>query len=207
MVTKFQVFFLLIPIFISWIFFPTFKNKPFKVLLPVATLFFGIVSAFDLTYNNLGIINLLHAKQSAFFNLAVESDAGSLINIPKFEPSFKGLISVIPSGFITGFIRPFITDTKNMLMFVSGIENTLILSFGVYAIIKGSFRNILNSPIAAMSLYFSVGFFTLIGIMTPVLGALVRYKALALPFLVIFFIIIANEKKTFLNRLFRKLKF
>ena len=84
---------------------------------------------------------------------------------------------------------------------VSGIENTVIILFMLYAVVRGNFRYIKDSPFALFSLYFSFSLFTLIGMITPVLGALVRYKALALPFMVTFFIIIAKDRIPVLKRI------
>jgi len=206
MITKFQIFLLLFPVLSIWLFISKFRSFPIKPTLIYSGLFFVCLIFFDLLFNNSGIVYLLHAKQSAFFQLAIESDAGSFISIPRFERIINSLFAVIPHGMFTGIFRPYFLDSKNILMLISGLENTVILLLAIYLLAQSDFKKIKTSPVAVFSIYFSISFFTLIGIMTPVLGALVRYKALALPFFVVFFIIIANENKSILSRACKKLK-
>jgi hypothetical protein len=201
MVVKFQVFFILLPVIISSLALRQLLHNPVKTMIISGASFFVLLLSIDHFFLNDVLITLLHEKQNAFFTLAEESDAGSLINIPFLEPNISSLISVIPSGLFTGIFRPFITDQRNILMLVSGIENTAIIVFIIYAIVRGDLRNVRNSPFAVLCIYFSLSLFTLIGIITPVLGALVRYKALALPFMVTFFLIIVKDRIPVLKRI------
>ncbi len=201
MVVKFQVFFILIPVIATWLMSKQILRSPLKTMIISGTVYFILLLIVDHLFLKNGLLTLLHEKQKAFFTLAEEAGAGSYINIPVLYPDLKGLLSVIPSGLFNGVFRPFITDQRNIMMMVSGIENTLIILFMLFAIIRGNFRYIKDSPFAVLSIYFSISLLTLIGMITPVLGALVRYKALALPFLVTFFIIIAKDRIPVLKRL------
>jgi hypothetical protein len=201
MVVKFQVFFLLIPVIITWLISKKLLKSPVKTMIISGAAYFVLLLIINHFFLNNGLLILLHEKQKAFFTLAEQAGAGSYINIPVLYPDLKGLLSVIPSGLFNGVFRPFITDQRNIMMMVSGIENTVIILFILFAIIRGNFRNIMSSPFAVFSIYFSLSLLTLIGMITPVLGALVRYKALALPFLVTFFIIIAKDRIPVLKRL------
>ncbi len=206
MFTKFQAMVIITPVVVSAFLIRSVTSRPLLTIAGAGAVFTLLLIGFDYLLADKVILNLLHAKQEAFFSLAHEAEAGSLIKIPRMEPSIWGLIKTIPSGLFTGTFRPFITDTRNIMMLISGIENTVILLFAAYSIYNSRSKISEISIAGAISIYFALASFTLIGIMTPVLGALVRYKALALPFFVLFFLIIARENRSPVTRICNWLK-
>ncbi|MBK5285037.1 MAG: hypothetical protein JJE25_06510, partial [Bacteroidia bacterium] len=88
----------------------------------------------------------------------------------------------VPAFFRT-LLRPFILESKEPLVFISALENLLILLFSLVVMFtwrKGSWN---ENPLFYFSLSFFVLIFMLIGLLVPVTGAIVRYKIVALPFL------------------------
>lgn len=192
MITKFQVFLISIPLLTAWIFSVKFKKNAFVVFTCVSILFVFSIIALPLITPELDLINLLVQKQKSFLELAANAEAGSAISIPLLQPDIPSMIVNAPIGFITSLTRPFITDTGGILNIISAVENLFILLFGIFCLVKIKTVNFKGKTLPAFCLFYTLYSFTLIGMITPVLGAIVRYKAQALPFLVILFIITAH---------------
>jgi len=196
MLTKFYVFLILIPALISWSFYHKFKRNAGWIFLSTGFFFFIMLSVIHLLWPGFNLTDLLYRKQQAFFLLAENANAGSAISIPVLEPGFLSILMNAPYGFFTALFRPFITDSESVMMIISAIENTLILVFGLYCLFNIRIQNLTGSAIPSFCIFYCVSLYMLIGMITPILGAIVRYKAQALPFLVILFIIIADRRKT-----------
>lgn len=195
MITKFQVFLLIIPLIVAWGLSMKLKTKPLFI--------YGLVSAaFVLLLIIPGTINsrfdlplLLAQKQNSFINLAETTQAGSIMQIPQLEPSLFSVLWHAPSGFLNALLRPNLLDGGGALNLIAGIENTIILIFGIWCLLRTKFRTVKNEPLLWFCIFYVVSSFTLTGTITPVLGALVRYKAQALPFLVIIFVIVSSQNQ------------
>ena len=129
MLVRFQIFILFIPLTAGWA-LSEFKNiRPVISLLLTTILCSVLILAVGSTVFQTDLPELLSQKQQSFLKLADESDAGSIIHIPALKPTVESLIQCLPSGLSTALLRPFITDGKNALSWISSIENTIILLF------------------------------------------------------------------------------
>lgn len=192
MITKFQVFLISLPLISAWFITTRFKINVLFSFSMVSVLFFILVYGVSNAFPGMDLINLLVQKQQAFFTLAAIADAGSIISIPELKPEFFNLLINAPIGFFTSLTRPFISDTGAVLNTISAIENILILGLGIYCIVNFKLNNVKGKILPVFCLFYTLYSFTLIGMITPVLGAIVRYKAQALPFMVVLFIIAAH---------------
>lgn len=192
MITKFHVFVLILPLLSAWWVCVKTGFKPYLVFISTTLAFFMLIVVISYIVPEWNMAARLAQKQQAFFNLASETTAGSYIPIPVLEPNFMSFIMNAPAGFLFCLTRPFITDGGSILILISAIENLLIMLFCVYALYKFKFICIKDKILPWMSIFYTITFFVLIGAVTPVLGAMVRYKAQALPFLVLFFLIASN---------------
>ena len=100
-----------------------------------------------------------------------------------------------PSAFTRTLARPFIWETDNPLMLLAAIENVLLIIFmaccifGTSSTIAFRWKGLHWS---ALFLVLSLG--VLIGLITPILGALVRYKVPVLPFLVLILVTLPSRR-------------
>ena len=192
MITKFQVFLISVPLLIAWGISSKFKFNALYTFAGFSLLFFSVVLLTSHMLPDWDVIKLLVEKQSAFFELVDTTDAGSAISIPVLEPNLTNFIIKAPIGFFNCLTRPFITDSGAFLNTISAIENVFILLLGAFCVLKFRIRNVKNKILPVFCLFYTLYSFTLIGMITPILGAMVRYKAQALPFMVVLFIIIAQ---------------
>lgn len=209
MFAKFQIFLLTLPLIIAWVISEKYKFKAPLVYLAVFTAVFLVVSLVGHLFMTFDLPALLAAKQRAFFELAKRENAGSLIAIPILEPTMAGLLKSVPTGFLTALTRPFFTDPGPAMSKFFTLENMLLLLFILWNVFKIRDIRILLSPIVLFCLFYAVIYLSVVGMVTPVLGAMVRYKAQALPFLVTLVILLSNHSggsvsDTLMNK-FRKI--
>ena len=145
-------------------------------------------------------LETLAEKQRDFMGLAQSMNSGSIIHINKLEPTFKSFVLNAPEAFVNTLCRPFIWESQSAFEWMAAIENMLIIALIIFALIKLD-RQKLTNVWVPFCLTFVLVLFVLSGIATPVVGALVRYKTPALPFLVIMLLIISKIKMpAFLSR-------
>lgn len=144
---------------------------------------------FLVVFFNSNLVDVLVLKQHDFISLVSNTKAGSYFQIPLIEPTFISIIKAIPNGFLNCFIQPVPTSKLSIMALPAILENILIL-LGLVFIIPQVFRkkNWKGKQFNELLfiVFFTVILFAIIGVTTPVAGALVRYKVGALPFLGIF---------------------
>lgn len=177
------IIFMIFPGVVSWVLFQKFKTHK---LLQIAAiyLFYGIlICTFSKEILGRDIPDLLTSKQQEFYFVAEREHANSLISIPQLNGTYSSLVLNAPSAIITSIFRPHILEVKNPLMLFAALENTLIIVLVVWTLIvipreyKKKFPDLFY-----IALFFSFAIFVLTGLVTPILGAVVRYKVPALPF-------------------------
>lgn len=146
---------------------------------------------------------IIAQKQNDFISFTNSlTHVGSKIDMEPLKADFISIVKASPKAFYTTLFRPTIFEISNPLMALAAVENFLI----VLALLSGiTFfnRNRLKDSWLGFCISFTLILFVLSGLTTPVLGALVRYKAPALPFLGIALMYVINFEK--LNKFTTKL--
>jgi hypothetical protein len=138
---------------------------------------------------------VLHSTDTTTYWIYYDIEpSGSRIDIPLLYPSYSSIIKNALISFVNTAFRPTIFEAKNPMMLMSAIENCF---FAIFIIICLSFptKKIQNSHIIYFSISFVILLFVLIGLTTPILGAVVRYKIPALPFFFMLFLHILDKEK------------
>jgi hypothetical protein len=132
--------------------------------------------------------------------LAKLKPAGSSFSIKPIEPTWIGLVKGLPGAFVNGLLRPFPNELNNAFMVLSFFENYALL-FCLSLILLLSWKQKLNiQSNEVFILSFCLLLLSLIGLITPVTGALVRYR---LPAIWLMALLCAMHWKQF-NLLLRK---
>lgn len=175
----------------------------------------GLLSCFGILVMNakyipphVDMVKILERKQSDFKRLAEWQHAGSEFELTSIEPTFFGIVKVVPEGLLNCFVRPLPWNAQNAMYYPAIIENVIVLMLLIGVVLAFYFKEIYIKPEAKNLLWFCFIFtlllFTIIGITTPVAGALVRYKVPALPFLITGLLYLLQNSKN-LNFIERKL--
>ena len=186
---KFYIFICVFPALISYIISEKTKLNPPRIIFTICVIMAAIIFALGKMNNNYNPLKILSQKQNDFITLSELFDTGSAYKITPIEPSITSLLKAIPKGVVNGFFRPFPNNINNLLQLFPLIENLLLYLMITYLFFKMIFLKIkINQDVKNIlwnSLFFITMLFILIGISTPVIGALVRYKVPGLLFLII----------------------
>ena len=154
--------------------------------------------------NNYNILEMLRFKQADYKHEAKIEKAKSLIWTKKMDGRMINLIACIPFGLSNGFARPHIFEINSFMISIPAIENFIIILLFVFSIFFSSKLD----PKKQLIVYGFGTFITLtylfLGLLVPVLGNLVRYKAPLLPLLYFCILIQIDNKK--LKHFWRKIK-
>ena len=121
--------------------------------------------------------------------------ANSLIEINTLEPTLYSFIKNSPPALINTFIRPYIWEIRSPLMLLAGLETIFILLFLFLILFFIKPLKEIKWEYVLFCLSFVIIQFLIIGETTPILGAIARYKTIALPFLVIALLFVLDKEK------------
>jgi hypothetical protein len=191
---KFYVLLALIPAMIAYLWSAKRNNRktPWRYLITSALLL-GIGLNLRFIHPELDLLAMLRQKQIDFICLAEYMNSGSSIYLEPMQTDAAGLFSALPRALYNGLFRPWAWEYSSAFTALSGIENTLLLIIMVFTLAFHRKNNI-NLNLLLFCLTFILTLSTLIGLTTPVIGAIVRYRIPVLPF---YFMLIALWSKPF----------
>jgi len=198
-ISKFYVFLLLLPTIITFSISEFYKLSIKKTIL----IYSFIISLFlflfftSKYFTNIDLVDLVIQKQKGFIKFTEKQFTGSKIEIPILENNIFSFLINTPQALLNVVFRPTIFEFHNLMAFFSALENTFIFLLIIFTIIFLKKQKIKNIHLLCVT--FPLLLFSLIGLVTPVLGALVRYKIPALPFFIILLISFLNFEKYLFN--------
>lgn len=154
-----------------------FKQKPFVIPMVI-----GITLSLILVGFSHPLFNLLALKQQQF--ILIGAQANSYFPLKILTHPFDILL-YFPQAMINVYIQPQLFGFSSWLYIFPILQNLDILTVLIVALLffRKPRRSELNYWIFSLQVWFFGGW--LIGLIVPVQGAIDRYKALLLPFLVI----------------------
>tara|TARA_B110000046_G_C12996898_1_gene400405 strand:- start:824 stop:2149 length:1326 start_codon:yes stop_codon:yes gene_type:complete len=187
----------LIPGFLFWInnsYLKNIKNTIIRVLVFPALILFFIGSGV-LIFNTLsGSMGDYGSLDGAIKKAQITQDdllnevhyGGNNYKLDRIDGSISGLLSSSPLAIFTAIFRPLPWEIGSPTMVVSAIENTVLILFVLYSLIRIGpfkfFRLAFNDPFLVYCFVFSLFFAFGVGIAGTNFGALVRYKIPLMPF-------------------------
>jgi hypothetical protein len=183
-VIKPYILFVFFPGIIAWVLLK--RNVQLRLLITTAIylVYAAIIFFMAPQISGSRVSELLSSKQNEFYMVASRDNAGSVIKIPPLQGNNESLFGNMPQAFATTFFRPVIGESKNPLILIASVENLAIFLFVIACLLSIRKDPAKKKPaLFYAALFFGVAIFVLAGLVTPVMGALVRYKVPALPFL------------------------
>ncbi|MGB6037441.1 MAG: hypothetical protein WBG42_14295 [Cryomorphaceae bacterium] len=208
--TKGYVLFALIPASAGLLLARAFANRNFWLMfgIPHVALVF-LVFLGPVISPTFDFAERMNLKQVAFYNVAEESDSGSLLDLPSIDHSSDLLLNA-PNALHVTYLRPWPWEWTNFLYVPAALENLFL--FITLGLMLWNFRRPygLAIPIIAFGVSVVLVLGVLIGEVVPVLGAVVRYKmpALIFLFIVIFGLtdhVMLQRRFPFLRKILKKL--
>ena len=181
---------LIIPAFVTWFAASKLKLAPLKVF-SLAYLFF-LLLFFGARYlhPSLDFPRAVSERQDAFLGLS----GNSAVTVTPLEPTISGFARNAPQAFSLSTLRPFPSDVRHLLSLAAAIEiNFLLLLFGILLIWRRDLAKL--DPFITFCIFLSFSIFLMVGYTVNFLGAIVRYRSIVLPFLVIPMVALIDWKR------------
>lgn len=196
--SKFYVLACIMPATVA--FFVSKRTQTFSALSTRYSLVYLVflLAAFNVQHvvPRLNPMQMLANKQEHAIKEASYFNAGSRIEIKPITGCTRSITDNVPSSVWNCIARPYLWESKNPMMLLSALENVLawvVMLFCIFLILKQG--NFSQANTVLFLLAFSLSYFALIGISTPVLGNLVRYKTPLVPLLLFAFVLMADLRK------------
>ena len=173
-----------------------FSSLKSRILIPTY-LVLGTASVILMDFLlKLRIPERFYQKQHDFLNEIALSKPGSAFELFILEPEWKSLLVTAPNALSNALFRPFIWEAHSIISLIASFEILLLISL---AIIAFWFRKQLNNQSTQIIAAFSISAVIILliaGWVTPVFGALVRYKIPALILILLILNILVDTKRT-----------
>jgi hypothetical protein len=174
------LFVLIIPAILAWLLGSRFPKRSLAIFS--GTYIICGVLFFTLRYisPSLDFPTAVVERQKSFSQL----QGGSGVPIKTLEPGFISFIKSTPQAINLSTIRPYPSDVKHILSLAAAVEiNILLLLFAVCLFVK---TNVVKSKLLIyFCLFFSFSVLLSIGYTVNFLGAIVRYRSIVIPLLII----------------------
>lgn len=152
----------------------------------IMALFFITFLNVQYIFPSINPLKSLSERQQEMIRVAYYTGSRSVAEVNPLIPTLPGLIRNLPEALLNATLRPSIFDAENLMQWLAAFENLIL--FFVIILLPGLYRPI-DDPLKKAFMLFCLSYtfilFAITGLSTPVLGALVRYRMPALPFLVI----------------------
>lgn len=180
---KAYVFFLILPVLFYWIIKSYRTNFSLVGLFLILGIYFFGLGALAPTLIGKEVPLMIAKKQAEFYFVAERENAQSVVEVTRLDPTWLSLVAEAPGAFLRTLFLPMPHQAHNIMMWFSVLENFFIL--GIIVVLLLSFKKQkLPAQFGLILAFFIFGctVFILSGWVTPIIGALVRYKVPGLPF-------------------------
>ena len=196
-ITAFLITFLVVGVL--YIFFkinPIYKRIILSVMLII--LFCLLIFTKNFISDNVSKFSInmitenIERMQGLYLNNKEAVDGNFSINT--IDPSFAGILSKIPWAISTVLYRPFIWESKSIIMIFSGLENLILLILSAYVLIRAGvinfFKLMAQNSLVQFCFFFTIIFAMIVGFTTFNFGTMLRYKVPCIPFYTSFLILV-----------------
>jgi len=146
-------------------------------------------------HNSSDTIYVTNSADTLSYKLfSISKPAQTRIEIPLLNSNPMQFIKSAPNAIVNVFIQPSIFKANNIVSFLAALENCFILLLVGFCFIFYT-KTAFTKPAWWFCLFMVLSFYCMIGWFTPLPGAMVRYKTVVLPFLMIALVLLADLKK------------
>lgn len=134
-------------------------------------------------------------KQHYTYEEAKVTGAKSLVELPRIDKSPISVITTVPLGFFYALLQPTpLQSHGKVIVFVNGVENLLFVLLFVFLLLKVQKQEGERARLFWLLFFIAAVYLSFIGLLVPVLGNMVRYKAVVVPLLIAALLLLQKEK-------------
>jgi hypothetical protein len=171
---------ILVPAILAWIVSARLRFKP---LVVYSFVYLGCILIFfagKYIHPKLDFPEAVSIKQREFASLG----GASAITVPTLKPTVTSFLANLPEAFSLSTIRPYPSDVKHLLSLAAAVEiNLLLLLFFIFLFCRKNGTRL--TPFLLFCLFLSFSVLLMIGYTVNILGAIVRYRSIIFPFLIV----------------------
>lgn len=185
MFTRFYLFIIILPLIFALVFSKILKARMSGFSVFMITMFVFVFLLFVIDYYNpqISLIKEFFIRRNYF----LESYPGSMTFdvVSKIPDNFNGYLTLFSEAFFNPVLRPYPSECNSLLTSITCIETYLTLILILFLMYKLDWKAFAYNSHAIFSVLF--GFFTLIliGLIVNNSGAIVRYRSILIPFILI----------------------
>lgn len=181
--TKFYILMAVIPAALAYLISRKVADKYVVSVFGLTTLVL-VLLAMNIQHliPSINFMQMLAFKQQNFVNLAVAEQAGSIVTTEYLEPTMLDMFLKAPRALFIAFFKPLPWEVGRSPFILMPMLENIFFILSLAWIIWNSRRSA-HLSFSLFCISFVIMLFVLVGISTPVLGGIVRYKVPALPFL------------------------
>ena len=172
---------------------PLLKTAIVHLCFVIAALAFHFITPFH------SFIHGLKWQKSNFYGLAKTMNSGSVIQTQTLENDLWSFLCNIPEGLFNAIFRPFLWDgfipSFSPVVLASALENVILIVIFILCFKWFSKPTSKMLSYAFFCFSFTLLLFTLSGVVTPIIGTLVRYKIPAISFLLMGCFLLIDAQK------------
>ncbi len=175
------VFITLVPALIAWIIAERFPKYAFISFMVVYTIVIVLFFGSGMLSPGFNLPQHVSSRQIEF--IEISKNGASAININPLYANFRSFLNNAPQALNHTLMRPYLTEKFNFLYTPVAIE---IFAYEIFFLLFIFFRNKNKlTPFIYFCFFFSISMFLIIGYTIPIIGAIVRYRSIYFPFLLL----------------------
>ena len=157
------------------------KETSLKVFLFSIGSFVAILFLLDVYTPKLSFLHELLVRRTYFIN----SQGNMSFPVEAIPQNYHGVIMLLWEAVTNPFIRPLPKDCNIFLAYLASFETCILLFVFVSLVVTVKVKTVLRNPYAVFSILFGLSTLFLIGLIVNNSGAIVRYRSIAIPFILI----------------------
>ncbi len=180
--TRFFIAAMLIPSLMAYYMYRV--KRTWHPLLVFTSVFIALGGLSYLTPKILGIPNLVDAVLAKKQLYEALDNGNTAIDLGVYEESYLGIIVNLPQALFNTIVRPHFLDIHSLFLGLASLESLLITILLITALFYVKNCSWDQQAIVFLLLTFGMTYLLLTGLIVPNLGAILRYRSVALFFLV-----------------------
>ena len=193
-VMKLYVFLAFLPACVCY-FMSKNKAKPYWTYLSIYGIFLLMGLGLAALAPQYSFISLIVDKQRDFINLSQFFEVNSAFAMDYLEPTLWSLIKASPEAILNVFTKPWLGEVNSLLFIPPLFENLLLFILLLFCFSSRKKLTSNQARFVFFCLSFTIIVYLIIGLTTPITGALVRYKIPVAPFIWFSILMILNTHR------------
>jgi len=180
---RLYLLFFLLPLILAVLVYKkfNFKESSFRMFLVSIVIFLFLVLLIDMSTPKISLMREFLIRRAYFLN----SPGNMTFQVQGVPTTIQGVISLFWEALINPFIRPLPNDCNIFLSYLASVETVFLLIVLIVLLATVNIRSIFRNPYAIFSILFGFSTLFLIGLIVNNSGAIVRYRSIAIPFILI----------------------